>query len=174
MRGAPVSNTTNPTEVPVASQEEEAFPSTALAYEHVHAAYAGPQSRMDILEARMGALISLTVSATLAVPTLLRGVVGAPPFGDWRFVAAMVLGAVTVAIGVHQRNRGTIRVVHPGELWEKYLTLPPAEFQRRMLYWAGKHWEINTANVERKARLLDRLTYLFVGELVLLAWWVLS
>ena len=150
------------------------YPGTALAYEHIGDAYEGPRSRMDRMEDRFGALVSLAATVTVAVPTLLKGLNVSPDFLDWRFLAAMATGAITVALGVWHRNRGTLRVINPGRLYEKYLHLSPGEFQRRMVYWAGEHWALNIRSVEKQGQILDRLTVAFMVELALFIWWIFS
>ena len=115
--------------------------------------------------------MSIVAAVTVAVPTLLQSVSGLD-FTDLRFVLALLVGVITVCVGIWNTNRGTIEVIDPAHLHDEYLDLPDGEFKRRMIYWAGKDFDANTRSVEGKAKLLDGLSVAFILQVALFTWWL--
>jgi hypothetical protein len=95
-------------------------------------------------------------------------------FGSWLFLAAMVIFVLTMIIGLIAQTAGTLTLLTPTALHDKYLGLSEDEFKKNALLYAGQHSEKNHRTVLRKGMAMSAMTGLFILEAVLLVIWVAS
>ncbi|MDE2640758.1 MAG: hypothetical protein OXI03_09275, partial [Chloroflexota bacterium] len=117
------------------------YPSLDLAYEQGVRSYAEVASRLDAVHSRLDSIQSVVVTLTLAVPTVALAANGDTNFTSGWVIAAIALAVVTVILGLSARAWSGLILVDPGDLHEKWLHLPPAEFKREALYSAQKHFD---------------------------------
>lgn len=151
------------------------YPAIDVAYERISEWYESPQKRLDVIEGRISGLIGFAVTVTLAIPTLSRTATGEQPdFAAWQLIAALIIALGIVIGGLWQVHTGTLTIMDPRIVYEKYLHLSPIEAKYRMFYWSTEHFAKNLRHLQNKAAWLDYLTAAFVGEAILLAWWILG
>lgn len=155
-------------------EPEEEWPRVDLAYEFVLPSYGWAIKRLDAIDGRIQALQALIVSVTLAVPVFARVVLadGSVDFGSRWFVLALVAFGLSVAIGLVARTAGTIKLLNPDKLYERYLDKSRWEFKRGVLYFAGIHSVENHRLVLRKGWAMTAMAALFLGEAIFLVLWV--
>lgn len=150
----------------------EDYPSLDLAYAYVPESFATARGRMEVIDGRIGAVVSLVIGVTLGFPAFVRGVGLSVRFAEFEFLAAVAIGFLIVAWGLVARNTGTLRVVDIEKLRRELTHLTPPAFRAQLLYFAAKHFPTNMRTVRRKAFALDLLTGLWFLQVVLLVWWI--
>lgn len=144
-----------------------------LAYEYIIASYDWARDRLDKVNDRLQALQSIVVAVTLAVPVFVKSVLGETAnFASIWFILPMVLFVLTTAIGLVAQASGTITLLNPKVLHDKYLGFDEEEFKKNALRYAGEHSEKNHKTVRRKGNAMGWMTGLFIAETVLLVIWV--
>jgi hypothetical protein len=156
----------------VAPQEAPPYPGAAVAYEFVRPAYEFIGRRLEIVETRIRALVAFGATLTFAAPAFVVAATGRPlVYGSPWFIAALVVFALVVAIGVGSYLRGTIQYISPAVLYENWLHLDEAEFKQNMVYFAGDAFRANTTLLDRKALHGHIMSLLLLVELTLLGCW---
>ena len=79
-----------------------------------------------------------------------------------------------IVLGLSARAWSGLILVDPGDLHEKWLHLPPAEFKREALYSAGKNFDANSRTVNRKSLIASLMVMLLVIEAGLFVAWFAS
>ena len=161
-----------PQDPPVVTEEE--YPSLDLAFGQVARSYAEVASRLDAVHGRLDSIQSVVVTLTLAVPTVALAADGDPDFTSAWVIAAIALGGATVVLGLWARARSGLTLVNPAHLYENSLHLPPAEFKKDSLYWAGEHFNTNTRTVNRAAVVASFMVVLLLIEAGLFVAWFAS
>ena len=77
-------------------------------------------------------------------------------------------------IGVLARVWGRLRLLSPQNLYDEYLEDSDWTFREHVLYYAGEHFERNRSLINKKGRIADGMTILFVAETIMLLIWVLT
>ena len=143
-------------------QSEIDYPSVPLAYELIPASYEMIAQRIEAVDQRVQSLLAFSVTLTVAVLLIFS-----PSRGDlWvaapSFPVAMAAFGLLVVVGLIARARWHITVVSPKELYEGWLDLPEN----------GEHFEQNVSVVNKKSRLANVMTALFLFEAGFLLIWV--
>jgi hypothetical protein len=115
------------------------------------------------------------VTATFGITAVLTATSekGELQFVSLPFVAAMALAVLAIILGVIGRSSGGIILTNPGNLHEKFLHRGEWTFKKDMIYFAGEHFKKNKDVVEQKHTLTTAMTWLFLGEMALLLFWVI-
>jgi hypothetical protein len=127
------------------------------------------RSGLILLTVDYQTIIALGVTLSLPVPALLasKGVT----FRSGWFIAAACVFACAVITGTLARLVGNITVLHPADLYKKWLRYSEWEFKKNLLFFAGEHFEKNR-RLARARGFCTTLTFcLFISEGVLLAVW---
>jgi hypothetical protein len=166
-----------PRHIPVpASQVDELtdpWPATDAAFEFVRPSYDLVLKRLDTVEMRIRAILTLAATLTLAAPVFIPSFAGArEPLSVW-FVGALVTFGLIGWCGLGPPSRGHVRIISPRYLFERTLHLPAAEFKRLALRTAGEDFDANIALVDHHGNLADRMGALLILEAVLLTCWAL-
>jgi hypothetical protein len=150
----------------------EDYPGIEQAYPFAVASYDLAQKRLDIIDSRLQTVVALGVTLSLPVPALLA-TRGATFRSGW-FIAAVCVFVLAVVLGTLARLIGNIYVVHPADLFAKWLRFSESEFKKNIIGFAGQHFEKNRI-LARNRGFCTTLTFLlFICEGVLLAVWATS
>jgi hypothetical protein len=159
-----------------ASQTDEfhdPWPATDPAFEFVRPSYDLVLKRLDTVEMRIRAILTLAATLTLAAPAFIPSFAGArEPLSVW-FIGALVTFGVIGWNGLGPPSRGHVRIISPRYLFERTLHLPAAEFKRLVLRTAGEDFDANMALIDHHGNLADRMGVLLILEAVLLLCWAL-
>lgn len=156
------------------AESETTWPGVNIAYDLVERSYKVMLERLEAVEGRIQGLQTLVVTFTLAVPIFSAGIARVTDFSSSRFIAALVAFIVAVICGVVGRAWGSVTLVNPKVIYEKWLHYPEWEFKKTALYWAGEHYEANALLVNRKGYFLTAMSALFVVEVLLLLSWLIE
>jgi hypothetical protein len=149
----------------------DAWPSTTLAYEFVRPSYDVVLKRLETVELRIRAILTLAATLTLAAPVFIPSFAGKrEPLSVW-FVGALVVFAVIGWWGLGPRSRGHVKIISPRFLYERTLHLPQRDFMSLALKTAGEDFDANMALVNHHGVLADRMGILLIGEAALLVCW---
>lgn len=136
--------------------------------------YAEVATRLNVVHSRLDSIQSVVVTLTIAVPTVAVAADRDPDFASGWVIAAIVLGGTAVLLGLRARAWSGLILVDPADIYEKWLSLPPPEFKREALYWAGKNFETNSRIVGRKSRVATLMSVLLFVEAALFIVWLAS
>jgi hypothetical protein len=152
---------------------EETYPAVPLAYEFVWPSYEFAARRLESVETRIRALLTLWATVTFLAPVFIASAHGKEEtsFRSVWFVLAMVVAAVALAIATHAHARGSIKLLSPALLQEKSLHWRDWEFKRNVLYWASVAFEANVQLVDDKGRAANAASVCLLIEIALLAVW---
>lgn len=153
---------------------EVAWPGVSIAHGLVERSYAIMLERLDAVENRIQALQTVVMTFTLAVPIFSAGIAKSVGFASPVFIAALVVFILAVICGVVGRAWGSVTLVNPKVVYEKWLHYSDWEFKKTALYWAGTHYEANVLLVNRKGYFLTVMSTLFAVEVLLLLFWLIE
>jgi hypothetical protein len=154
------------------TESQDKYPGVKPAQAFILPSYQWAVARVDAIDSRIQTFIQFAATVTLGVPALARAVRTGISFDSRWFYGALATFAVIVIVGVVARARGSLVVLSPAILYEKWLGRSEWEFQKDLLFFAGEHFNKNTRLVERKAREFSWMTGLFVLETALLLVWL--
>lgn len=141
-----------------------------MAYDVTINSYSLAERRLDVIEKRLQDMIMFGVTASVALLALLAKA-RKVDFYAWQFIGATACFLAAIIIGTVARLSGKLQMIHPSELYAKYLCLEAAEFKRRIIYWGGQAHTANQELVTFKARLTAISVTVLLAEFTLLAWW---
>lgn len=148
---------------------EKTYPGVEFAYPFAVESYELALNRFEAMDSRIETLLAVFVTATLAVPVLITAKgLSVASYWLWAATASFI---ASIVIGLCGRLIGSLKVVDPQQLYEKFLHLPKWEFQKDFIYWAGQNYQSNRVQVERKHRLAVLMTFSFILEVLFLGVW---
>lgn len=151
----------------------ETWRSVDSAYELVVPSYAWMQERLNAVDSRMQALLTLAGSVTVAAPIIGTAVVKNIVFSSPLFLTAVTLFVVIVLAGVLVRAWGEFVIVDLGDVYaEGWLHDPTWEFKRNMVFYAGEHMKRNGRVVNIKGIAANIMAVLFVAAVLLFIAWI--
>lgn len=152
--------------------DREKWPGTDLAYELAKSSYSIVADRLDSVNRRIQSLVSLSVTITLAVPTIARAVYADVPFESGWFWGGCLAFLATLCLGAYGRVGGTLDIFDPMVFHQKWLSLEPPEFKRHFTYYAGEAFNENRSLVNRKGNIALTMTILLTIEVGLFLGWL--
>ena len=154
---------------------ESKYPGIKCAYDFVFPSYQWMLARLEGADSRIQTLQTFIVTATFGITAVLTATSekGELQFVSLPFVAAMALAVLAIILGVIGRSSGGIILTNPGNLHEKFLHRGEWTFKKDMIYFAGEHFKKNKDVVEQKHTITTAMTWLFLGEMALLLFWVI-
>ena len=139
------------------------FPSVHLAYPVAMEAYEWAARRMDTMDSRIQTVLALGTSLSLAAPVAFAALKIEAHRG-W-IIAATALFMSALATGTYARLTGSLTIMTPKKLHDKWLRLDEEIFKRYAVYFSGKHLEKNRRLLVKRHRLLVAVTLLFLLEM---------
>jgi hypothetical protein len=148
------------------------YPAVELAYPFVKDSYDVLLKRIDTLDGKIQAVISLGVTLTLAIPvfTAGKGLSYRSPF----FIAAICFFFIAMTMGLIARLYGSVKLITPQKLFQHFLHLSEWEFKKDLIYHAGEDYARNIKLLKLRANLLNLMTVFLAAEAVALAAWAAS
>jgi hypothetical protein len=148
------------------------YPGVEAAQMFIVPSYQWMLSRLEAADSRINTLLTFIATTTFGVPTLAQAVWPEIPLDAPWLIVALLLALFIVGFGLRARTKGGILLPHPTTLFDRWLGKSERGFQKDALYFAGQHFEANRVLVEWKAAAVNRMSGLFIVELVLLYLWI--
>ena len=124
---------------------KDQYPGVELAYPFAVECYELALKRFEVMDARIHTLLTLFVSISLALPVAIRAI-GYSFTSWWLYLAAMSFIGATI-LGIYGRLTGTLKVIDPQQLYQKFLHRGDWEFKKDFIYWAGEHYQANRTQI---------------------------
>ena len=164
---------------PIDPIDESQWPSIDLAYGFVAPSYDWIQRRYESVERRTQTFLAFTATLTLGVPALMAALFDnlVPDFSSAWFIAAMIVAAVTLALGVASviiSNTSGIWYINPENVYQDWLDYSEGDFKKNAIYWAGQHFNSNVELITKMEWMLTGMLILFSIEAMLLLVWILT
>lgn len=150
---------------------EKEFPSVELAYPIAINAYEVALKRLDTMDGRLQTIVAFAISVFGGFVSYASG--SKIAFCSCWFVIATASCVLAVGLGVYGRLSGDVRMLKPSNLFAGWLSNEQWEFQKDMIYHAGKAFDENMTLVTNKWRISVNVTILFAIEVAGLTVWVL-
>ena len=165
-----MSDDSPPPEIP----SPQDMPGLDVAYGLVQPSYQWALARFEAGNTRLQTMLTVIVSASLAVPAVAGALNKSLSFTDTRFLLAGVVFLAAVAVGVYGRHTGTTTLADPQTMLQNLMVLSEAELKYRVVYDAADHFTRNASAIERKWRCAGAMLGLFGLEAALLLAWALG
>ncbi len=150
---------------------EEQYPSVELAYEFVKPSYDWMLNRIEAINSKIQNLITFATTLTAATPILIKAVFDNVVFDSVLFYLAMVCYVLIAVIGIIAL-RGSVRLINPTILYNKWLDKSPWKFKKDNVYWAGVDFNENKKRVEHKTHRRDIMAFLLLVEVICILVWI--
>lgn len=151
---------------------EEIYPGVLPAYTIALQSYEIAFKRSDAADNSLDRLSTLASSITIGVIAIV-GKWETISFKSYSFYLAIILFAVISIICLIAKNRHSLQVIGPNQIYDKWLHHSEWEFKKNVIHTAGEHFLSNRKYVDRKVHWCWFATTLFLVEMVCLAIWVL-
>lgn len=152
--------------------EEAQFPSVELAYEFVKTSYDWMLSRIEAINSKIQGLLTFATTVTVAMPIFAKAVFDGIDFHSGWFYGAIIAYALLAITGIWGMRKGSIRLVHPKNLYDGWLAKSPWTFMKDTIYWAGEDFEDNKKLIEGKSLYRDIMTVLLLVEIFSIIGWI--
>ena len=161
-------------EKPITAEENPptTWPAVPLAYEFVTPAFGWINTRLAAVESRLQLLISFSAALMLAAPVLATAVLSQPNFRSVWFLSGVAVFFAIAIVGIVTFNWGTLLIISPQLLYDKYLHCSDWEFKKDILYFAGEGFQSNLGLINSKGNVTTILTVAFVVETLLFVMWI--
>ena len=151
------------------SQEEE-YPGVEVAYDLTVAACESIIKRIDVMDGRLQTIMAFAATTTAVVPSVANSR-GLTFRSNWLY-AALGLFIVQLLLGTIARTFGTMKLVRPHVLWERWLEKESWLFKKDFIFFGKGHFDHNANLLRRRWRLMLVINFLFFVEVLLLVVWV--
>ena len=151
---------------------ESQYPSVDLAYEFAKSSYDWMLNRYEAINSKIQGLLTLATAVTAAMPILAKALFNNVDFQSVWFYGVIVTYILLVTIGIYGLSMGRIKLVHPKNLYEKWLSDSAWEFKKNIIYFGGQDFEDNKKIIEAKSRLRNIMNILLLGELLTIIYWI--
>ncbi len=152
----------------------QTWPSVGLAYEFVIPSYQWMLMRLEAQDSRIHTLQAFAATVTLAVSTVAPSIRKSILFSSPWVLGSVFLFLLIVAIGIFARTWGALILANPRIAYDKCLHYSEWEFKKNALYWAGQHFDANLSLINKKARLVLTMTWIFAMETITILIWLIS
>lgn len=151
---------------------ESQYPSVDLAYDFIKPSYDWMVSRFEAINSKIQGLLTFAATITAALPIIAKVIFSDVAFTSPWFYVAMVAFAFLTVIGIVGMRIGTITLLSPKNLYDKYLHYSHWEFKQKVIYWAGEHFNANKKLIDKKARLRDIMAISLLVEILSIYLWI--
>ncbi|MBK8810688.1 MAG: hypothetical protein IPN69_08140 [Acidobacteria bacterium] len=148
---------------------EQQYPSVELAYPIAVASYESTTRRLDAIDGRLQATLTMVSTVTAAFVTVAL-TYGTKIWSIW-FLFAMTAAAVSIALGLFARDAGKVILLSPAALRDAWLHNPRMVFMVDLIHDAADNFNANIDRLESKWRRLVQMTIAFTFELFFLVVW---
>jgi hypothetical protein len=156
------------------NEDEAQFPSVELAYEFVKPSYDWMLSRLEAINTKIQGLLTFATTLTVAMPIFAKAIFDDVDYNSWWFYGAIIGYVLLTVIGIWGIRKGNIRLVHPKNLYDKWLDKSPWEFKKDTIYFAGEDFEDNKKIIEGKSLCRDIMTILLLVEIFSIIVWIVK
>ena len=151
---------------------ESQYPSVDLAYEFVTSSYDWMVTRFEAVNSKIQGLLTFAATITAALPIITKAIFSDIDFVSLWFYIAMAAFVFLVLAGIVGLRIGSIVLLSPKILYDKYLHYSHWEFKRMVIYWAGEHLNENKKYIDQKGHFRDIMTILLLVEILCFLLWI--
>ena len=148
------------------------YPSVDLAYEFVKSSYDWMLNRIEAMNSKIQGLLTLATAMTATMPILTKAMFNDVDFQSGWFYGAITTYLLLVIIGIYGLRMGGVRLIHPKNLYEKWLSDSKWEFKKDIIFFAGQDFETNKKVIDSKSLLRDTMNVLLLVELLIVIFWI--
>ncbi len=153
---------------------ESQYPSVDLAHELVKPSYDWMVTRLEAINSKIQGLLTLADTVTAALPIITKALFSDIAFSSPWFYVAMAAFAFLVVTGIVGLRIGSIMLLSPKILYDKYLHYSHWEFKQKVIYWAGEHFDKNKKLIDKKAYFRDAMTIFLLVEILCICLWIVT
>jgi hypothetical protein len=153
-----------------ATTPETKYPGVELAYDLTVDACDSIIKRLDVMDGRLQTILAFAATTTAIVPSVANSR-GLTFRSNWLY-AALGLFVVQLLVGTMARTFGSIKLVRPHVLWERWLEKNPWLFKKDFVHFARQHFDHNASLLRRRWWLMLLISLLFFIEVILLVVWI--
>jgi hypothetical protein len=154
--------------------KDSEYPSVELAYEFVKPSYDWMLSRIEAINSRIQMLLTFATTVTVAVPIFAKAVFDGIHFNSGGFYGAISCYVLLGISGIFGMRLGMVRLVHPMNLYRKWLHKSLWEFKKDTIYFAGEDFEDNKKLIDGKSHFRDIMTLFLLFEIVATIVWMVT
>ena len=154
------------------NDKESKYPSVDLAYEFAKSSYDWMLNRIEAMNSKLQGLLTLATAVTAAMTILAKSIFDNVDFQSALFRGAIAAYILLVFIGTFGLCKGGVKLVHPKNLYEKWLSNSTWEFKKDTIYFSGQDFEDNNKIIEAKSRLRDAMNIPLLAELLMIICWI--
>ena len=151
---------------------ETNYPAVDAAYGFVIPSYQMMASRLEAVDNRLTALMTLAATLTLGAPVFARAVRADIPLLSPFFVVAVLLFLVIAISGVMGRTRGSVTLPNPMIFYRESLHESDWSFKKNAIYFAGLAFAENADTIRIKGNIAIGITIAFLLEVFSLVVWL--
>ena len=153
---------------------ENQWPSVDLAFELVKPSYDWMLARIESIHSDIQHTLTLATTITAAVPLLAQAISSDVDFRSPWFLGLGAAYLATAILAIHGLSTGSVQLIHPRVVFEKWLSNSPWEFKKNAIHFAGEDFDSNNDLVNKLAKVRTRTNWLIVGELLAAIVWMAS
>ncbi len=151
---------------------ESQYPSVDLAYEFVKPSYDWMLTRFEAANSKIQGLLTFSATITASLPIIAKAIINNVDFSSLWFIGAIATFVFLVLTGIVGMKVGSIILVHPKILHDKYLDYSHWKFRQQVIYWAGEHFNINKGIIDKKMQLRDIMIIFLLAEILCIVLWI--
>jgi hypothetical protein len=154
------------------SNDQSAWPGVNRAYDFVLPSYQLLMARFEAADGRIQSMLTFAATITLGIPVFGKSInPGLSLASPWLWLAVVTFGCIAV-IGVVGRAQGSLRLVDPGVLYEKWLHRSEWTFRKDMIHFAGQDFKDNADAIRHKGNCAVAMAALFIVMVFLFMGWL--
>ena len=150
------------------------YPSVDLAYDFVKSSYDWMVTRFEAINSKIQGLLTFAATITAALPIIAKAIFSDTNFSSPCFYVAMAAFVFLVITGIAGLRIGSITLLSPKMLYDKYLHYSHWEFKQMVIYWAGEHFNENKKLIDKKAYFRDTMTVFLLMEILCICLWIVK
>jgi hypothetical protein len=153
------------------SNLEKEFPAVKLAYPLAMESYKTARERFDAMEKRGQSFIAFVTTVALAIVAIVAKDKKLSFVSIWCILATLTY-ITAIIFAIMSQTSGKLILPNPKLLREKTLGWSEWEFQNNLIDWAGKHYEHNLEQINKRWKMVNGVITFGFATLLLLAVWV--
>jgi hypothetical protein len=147
-------------------------PAIDLAFQLAVASQDAVIKRLDSVDGKLQTLLGFAAGLFAGIPAI--GSAKGISFNSIWFYLAVIAMALAIVLSFIARLTGTVKMLNPSVLYQKWLNFSEREFKQKFIEYAGKAFETNNAVVYRKWRFTSVVSFILLLEAICLTMWVVS
>jgi hypothetical protein len=158
------------TETADVTTPETKYSGVELAYDLSVDACESIIKRLDVMDGRLQTILAFAATTTAVVPSVANSR-GLTFRSNWLY-AALGLFTAQLLIGTLARTFGSIKLIRPHVLWERWLEKDPWLFKKDFVFFAKQHFDHNATLLRKRWWLMLLISLLFFIEVLFLVVWI--